>query len=88
MKMALNYRIQAGDIQSPNGSSNSSTVRGWICADALLAVSTLEKKEVRLLHDKSSAILLFLLVTYVATRLKWKYMYASTKNKHLRRCII
>ena len=86
MKIALNCRIQAGDIQSPNGSSSSSTVRGWICAGALLAVGTLEKKEERLIRDKSSAILLSLLVTYVATRLKWKY--ASTKNKHLSRCII
>ena len=66
MKIALNCRIQAGDIQSPNGSSSSSTVRGWICAGALLAVGTLEKKEERLLRDKSSAILLSLLVTYVA----------------------
>ena len=65
MKIVLNCRIQAGDIQSPNGSSSSSTVRGWICAGALLAVGTLEKKEERLLRDKSSGCYIIILAGHV-----------------------
>ena len=47
--------------------SRSSTVRCWICAGTLLVEGSLEKKDKRLLRDKSSAILLSLLVTKMLT---------------------